>query len=329
MRGCSIVMAAGFASILAVGDGFSEITTSFPAQTAERAAHTNWVENTVTNIIEMRMSRNRFVTEYRTNWLDHVSTNVFDVYKTNRLTRNVTNRFIVDAWRTNFTQSYRTNSKELVLTNELVVTFVKTNFVTAYRTNWDHLTLTNQVVVDRIRTNFVEVFNTNWQTVALMKTNRVTQFVTNVAQIELPKAAGVTQASAEKPTAPAVPSATSAESAPSENPVIEVSRTTKPPVNGLVEVELKVRWPADTTDAPPVQQWRIEREGGSFLSFGQEQECLKELPAGNYNVQARLQRDADSPSFLLKGTLAVTIKEAVVQQRTDRSKVAAVSGNGR
>jgi len=94
-----------------------------------------------------------------------------------------------------------------------------------------------------------------------------------------------------------------------------------------VEVELKIKWPADTVDAPPVQQWRIERGDGAFLSFGQEQEFKKELPVGNYTVEARLQRDADSPSFLLRGTLAVTIKEAIVQQRTDRTKVASVSEN--
>ncbi len=309
------------------------VSSSFPALAAEHdGPRTNWIENTITNVIEVRIARNRFVNEYRTNWLEHVSTNVFDIYKTNQLTRTVTNRLIVDAWRTNFVDSYQTNWKSLHLTNDIVLTRFQTNFVDAFRTNWKHLTLTNEVAINRVRTSVVDAVTTNWQTlsftnwqtVVVMKTNWVSQFVTNVVQRDLPKSVSVTQAAPEKSatfTARTGPSPSNA----SEDPVIEVSRTSKPPGNGLVEIELKIRWPSDTVDAPPVQQWRIERGDGVFLSFGQDQEFKKELPVGNYTVQARLQRDAESPSFLLRGTLTVTIKEAIVQQRTDRTKIAAVS----
>jgi hypothetical protein len=370
MRGCTGLFGGILLSFVAVSGGKAAVTASFPAMERERAAtHTNWVENTVTNLIEVRMSRNRFVTEYRTNWAEHVSTNVFDVYRTNQLVRNVTNRFIVDAWhtnevvvnsvrtnkvnsyqtnwisrnvtnaivltrvQTNFIDSYHTNWKSLTVTNQVAVNLVRTNFTDAYKTNWQNVTFTNHVVLDRVHTNVVDAFATNWQTllltnwqtVVVMRTNWVTRFATNVAQIDLPKTVPVTPSAPEKPAVSRVLHTAPATASGSEDPVIEVSRTARPPANGLVEVELKIRWPADTTDAPPVQQWRIEREGGSFLSFGQEQECRKELPVGNYVVQATLQRDADSPSFVLKGTLSVTIKEAVVQQRTDRSKLAVVS----
>jgi hypothetical protein len=141
--------------------------------------------------------------------------------------------------------------------------------------------------------------------------------------MDLKKRVTVNQADPAKETA--VPGRNSASAAPaSDDPIIEVSRTSRPPANNLVEVELRIRWPVDTADAPPVQQWRIEREGGNFLSFGQEQELKKELPIGNYKVEAKLQRDEESPAFILRGTLAVTIKEAIVQQRPDRSKLASV-----
>jgi hypothetical protein len=321
-------------SFVAVSGGKAAVTSSFPAMANERTGtRTNWVENTITNLIEVRMSRNRFVNEYRTNWADHVTTNVFDQYRTNQLVRTLTNRFIVDSWRTNSVNSFRTNWQHVTLTNEVVLNRTRTNVLDSYKTNWQHVSLTNEVVVERVHTNVIAAFATNWQTlfltnwqtVVVMKTNWVTQFATNIVQIDLPKTVSVTQSVPEKPAmSPALHTGPAVAGGP-EDPIIEVSRTARPPANGLVEVELKIRWPADTADAPPVQQWRIEREDGAFLSFGQEQECRKELPVGNYVVQARLQRDADSPSFMLKGTLSVTIKEAIVQQRTDRSKLAVVA----
>jgi hypothetical protein len=332
MKGPSYFAAAGLASFLMISGSHGAVTSSFPLLDAQRAAaaKTNYTDNTVTNLMEVRMSRNHFVNDYRTNWVEHVTTNFFDLYRTNQWVRNLTNSFIVESWRTNSVDLFHTNWEQVTATNEVVINMTRTNVVGSYRTNWQYVTLTNPMVVNGFATNLQTLFLTNWQTVVVMKTNWVTQFVTNVVQLDLPRTVSVAQtAPARAPTRPKTVVTPVAHTAPavagsSDDPVIEVSRTAKPPKKGLVEVEMKIRWPADTTDAPPVQQWRIEREGGSFLCFGQEQECRKELPVGNYIVQARLQRDADSPAFVLKGTLSVSIKDAVVQQRTDRSKLAAV-----
>jgi hypothetical protein len=270
------------------------------------STRTNWVENTITNLIEIRMPRNHFVNQYHTNWVERVTTNVFDVFRTNRVTRRLTNNFAVEVVNTNFVDSYRTNWKIMNLTNTVAVNLVRTNFVDAYHTNWQAFVFTN------------------WQTVLVMKTNSITQIVTNVVQVDLPIAVAASHAPAPKKAAPA-PEAPVSGATPSDDPVIEVSRTTRPPANRLVEVQLRIRWPLDTADAPPVQQWRIEREDGAILSFGQEQELKKELPIGNYKVEAKLQRDEDSPAYTLRGTLTVTIKEVLVQQRPNRAKLASVS----
>jgi len=315
MKGRIILAVAGMVSILAVSGSNAAVTTSFPSLAAEHpVAHTNWVENTVTNLTEVRMSRNRFINEYRTNWVEHATTNVFYVYRTNDLTRSLTNKVIVNAWRTNSVDVFHTNWQHVTITNEIALNKVRTNVVDAYHTNF----------VDAFATNLQTLVLTNWQAVVVMKTNWVTQFVTNAVQLDLPRRVSVIQAVPEKQVGPAA-AHTSVVSGGTKDPVIDVSRTTKPTAKGLVEVKLKIRWPAGKVDAPPVQQWRIEREDGAFLSFGQEQEFRKELPVGSYIVQARLQHDANSPFFLLKGTLTVTIKEAVVRPRTDRTKVAAIS----
>jgi hypothetical protein len=191
-----------------------------------------------------------------------------------------------------------------------VVDRFKTNFVDTFRTNVTTLHLTNDVLVNVTRTNHVDAYRTNLQTVVVVQTNWVTQKATNIVQVDAVKPA--------PPTAHTQPS-----NSPTDEPVIEVSRTSKPPENNVVEVELKVRWPADTADAPPVAQWRIESEHGSVLSFGTDQEFRKDLPVGTYKVEAKLQRDADSPAFVLRGTLTVTIRDAMVQQRTNRTKLAA------
>ena len=54
-------------------------------------SRTNWVDRSITNVIEVRMPRNVFVNQYRTNWFESLTTNVISVYATNRLTRFQTN----------------------------------------------------------------------------------------------------------------------------------------------------------------------------------------------------------------------------------------------
>ena len=78
------MVTVGFAFLLAISDSNAAVSSSFPALAGDRpVTHTNWVENTVTNLIEMRMSRNRFINEYRTNWAEHVTTNVFETKSNN------------------------------------------------------------------------------------------------------------------------------------------------------------------------------------------------------------------------------------------------------
>jgi hypothetical protein len=104
--------------------------------------------------------------------------------------------------------------------------------------------------------------------------------------------------------------------APVDGPILEGAKTGSRSGNNLVEVLLRVRWPADTADAPAVQQWKVEREDGSFMTFGKEQTFKKELPLGNYKIEARLQWDPDAPVLLLKGTLVVSANEVVIRQKS-------------
>ena len=263
-------------------------------------SRTNWVERWITNLIEIQMPDNRFVNVYHTNWVTQLRTNVVDVYATN--------------W---------TMCK---LTNQIEVVAIWTNHVTAYHTNWTTKTLTNQMVVNLVRTNFVDLYNTNWsvlnltnwQPVVLFKTNRITQLVTNVVQIDPPNrpvaAAPAPNEVVEPLQAPAetispVPAAWA-------GPLtIEAVRTDRPPANDLVEVQLKAR-PTDIT-APPqqIQHWRVEREDGAVLLFGQDQEFKRQLPVGKYKVEAKLKAEGDDSPLSLRGTLSVTLREATIQPR--------------
>ena len=101
---------------------------------------TNWVERFITNVIEVRVPANRFVTEYRTNYVVQYRTNTCDVYVTNFLTRIVTNRVFVEVARTNAVLAYQTNWQVLNLTNW--------STVLVFKTNWVEQPLTNVVAVD-------------------------------------------------------------------------------------------------------------------------------------------------------------------------------------
>src|SRR5947209_4660062 len=56
--------------------------------------HTNWNERWITNVIEVRMPINRFVTEYHTNWIEQFRNRVINVYATNWTTRTLTNKLL-------------------------------------------------------------------------------------------------------------------------------------------------------------------------------------------------------------------------------------------
>jgi hypothetical protein len=262
---------------------------------------TNWAERWITNVIEVRMPVNRFVNEYRTNWVTQLRTNVVDAYVTNWVMRKLTNQVQVEATWTNHVTAYQTNWNTRTMTNHVALNLVRTNFVDRLQTNWSTLNLTN------------------WQTVVLFKTNWLTQAVTNLVQIDLPSrpivAAAAPSEVVEPKDAP-VETATPALAAVWAGPLaIEADRTARPSANDLVEVQMKVRH-TDNTGAPPqVQQWRVEREDGAILLFGQDQEFKRGLPVGNYKVEAKMKVEGDNPPLSVRGTLSVTTRETVVQPR--------------
>jgi hypothetical protein len=284
---------------------------------------TNWVEKAITNVVEVRMPRNIFVNEYHTNWVEQVQTNV--------VVRELPRKVVVDFVHTNVITHYTTNyinkSEERTVYRDVL----STNFVDHFRTNVKFLHLTNEIAVNLVKTNFVDRFRTNWQTlnftnfqtVLVMKTNWVTQHVTNVVQIDSPVRAASTSSSpspvsAAKPERQPLRAAANA----AEGPILEGAKTGSQPENNLVEVLLRVRWPADASDAR-VQQWKIEGQDGAFMSVGQEQTFKKELPLGTYKIEATLKSTA--PAHVLRGTLVVTANEVVVRQKTTGKKL--VSAN--
>jgi hypothetical protein len=289
---------------------------------------TNWVEKAITNVVEVRMPKNVFVNEYRTNWVEQVHTN----YVTKDLPRKV----LVDFVHTNVVTHYSTNYINKSLERTVFIDLLSTNFVDVFRTNVKTLRLTNDIAVNLVQTNFVDryrtnsqtLYFTNFETVLVMKTNWVTQPITNVVRIDLPaQPAPSVPVVAAKPVLAAKPDrqvAKSTVASPVDGPVLEGSKTSSRSENNLVEVLLKVRWPADTADAPAVQQWKIEREDGSFMTFGKEQTFKKELPIGNYKIEAKLQWDADAPVLVLKGSLVITANEVVVRQKPPGKRLASV-----
>jgi hypothetical protein len=96
--------------------------------------------------------------------------------------------------------------------------------------------------------------------------------------------------------------------------VLEAARTAKPPKNGQVEVQLKVRVNGDPALDLQVQKWRVEREDRAILCFGQDQEFKRELPAGKYKVEVKIRQDEKGDSLTVRGTLVLTPGEAVIQQ---------------
>lgn len=289
---------------------------------------TNWVEKAITNVVEVRMPKNVFVNEFQTNWVEQVRTNVVVVYSTNRLTK--------DVLHTNIVTHYTTNYINKALPRDVAVDLVFTNYVDVFRTNVKILRLTNNIAVNLVQTNTVDRYRTNWQTlnftnfetVLVMKTNWVTQPVTNVVRVDLPvQPAPSAPVIASKPVVSAKSAREATKSSPAipiDGPVLEVAKTSSRSDNNLVEVLLRVRWPANTADAPPVQQWKIEREDGAFMSFGQEQTFKKELPIGNYKIEAKLQGGSDARVLVLRGTLVVTANEVVVRQKPAGKRLASV-----
>jgi hypothetical protein len=176
-----------------------------------------------------------------------------------------------------------------------------TNHVTDYHTNWSMLNLTN------------------WQTLVLFKTNWLTQAMTNVVQIDLPSSPVVATAAPSEVVElkeALVATATPAPAAHWAGPLaIEATRTSRPLANDLVEVQMKVKRTDSTAALLQVQQWRVEREDGAILLFGQDQDFKRELPVGNYRVEVKLKVEGDNPPLSVRGTLSVTARETIIQPR--------------
>jgi hypothetical protein len=287
-RGLAVFLALWSAGISLT---FAEVTVT----------RTNWVDRSITNVIDVSMPRNVFVDVYRTNWVTLFRTNVVDVYATNWSMQKATNVVEVAATWTNHVTAYQTNWTTRILTNQVAVRLVRTNFFERYHTNWSVLDLTN------------------WQTVVLFKTNWIRQPVTNLVHIDLPAQAAAPASATAQVVAPNEVPADAAPAAAITTwtgpVVIESSRTAKASADGLVEVQLKVRWSGKSTAPLQVQRWRVEREDGAMLYSGQDQEFKRQLPVGRYKVEARLQGQGSTLPIIARGTLSVTAREAVVQPR--------------
>jgi hypothetical protein len=321
---------------------------------------TNVTERWITNVIEVKMPTNRFVTEYHTNWVEQVRQNPVAVYKTNVVTRNVTNNVAVDAFKTNHTTAYSTNLHNVTATNLVTIQSFNTNVVNRYSTNWMLLYRTNVVTVDRTLTNFVDSYHTNlkslfltnvvnverpqtnfvssyrtnfktlnvtnYETVFVMKTNWVTQHVTNAIEYDVQTKAPESKQPASAPkedsrlASSEIPGASTA-------PVLtdllelEAHRTERPASGNTAEIEIKVHWIGENAGAPIVgQNWRVEREDGAILCFGQERDFKRELPAGSYRVEVFAQKDDKSPLLRARGTLVVNRDEASIRQKQTASR---------
>jgi hypothetical protein len=275
-----------------------------PASAGEKfVVRTNWSDKTITNQVEVRMPRNVFVNQYFTNYTDSFRTNTVVTYVTNVFTKTLTNTVALTLVRTNVVDNFHTNYIAKTITHEIPVEVVQTNMVALYRTNLQTLSLTN------------------WQTVLVMTTNWVTQKLTNTVQINAFESTATATSGPRSTAVPASQSETYSALASGGEPSIQAFRTQKPAANNLAEIKLKVSWPGDTADPLPVSQWRIELQNGNFLSFGAEEEFVRELPFGTYGVQARLFRAVDAASLVVRCTLKVGASEALVQQRSSGKKL--------
>jgi hypothetical protein len=208
----------------------------------------------------------------RTNWVDHWITNTAEI----RLQLN------------HFVTEFHTNR----------VTLVETNFVDLFKTNLVTKTLTNTLVFDSFRTNVVAAYRTNfqtlhltnWTTVLAFKTNWVTKPLTNMVEIEM-----------ERSPAPAATPKPS-QSAAADSLTLQASRSSRLNNSNQVEVQLTVAWAQGANLPIQIQQWRIEREDGSILFFGQESHFQRMLPPGTYKVLVKAQHDAKGPLVAAVGT---------------------------
>lgn len=198
-----------------------------------------------------------------------IPTNTFyDEYHTNWIQQKITN--VVDIYRTNLTTEFRTNV--------IPVDEFRTNIQAAYTTNLKTISLTN------------------WETVLVMKTNWVTQPVTNVVEIEMPApqpgpaAAAAASPSTEPEPAPKPESSpVAAAPAPATGMGFELTHTGKPLKAGDYPIRLILKSAEAADEILPVQEWRVEKADGGALLVGSRPEFSGTLRLGSYRVTARLR----------------------------------------
>ncbi len=240
---------------------------------------TNLTERWITNFIEVRMPKNIFVDEYHTNLVPQFVTNVVDVFATNWIKHNVTNIIAVKATR-------------------------NLN-VTEYKTNWNTVTLTNRS----------EVWRTNWETVLVMKTNWITQPVTNVVNIDLltNRVAAAEPVSKAPPIKDAPVQPVPAVALPlSDSVQFEVSKTSRSPNRNVAELMITARWSGEADVQLQVRQWRVESENGAILCYSQEQHFRRELPMGKYRIEVKAQKNSNGTLVAARGLVDLTTANATV-----------------
>ena len=306
---------------------------------------TNWTERWITNEIEVRMPTNVFVDEFHTNWVPNYLTNVVAVYNTNFVTENLTNVISVDETRTvmhtnfvpnyvtNFVDVYTTNWLTETVTNVVAVEALRALYVPEYKTNLTVVTVTNEVAVDLVHTNVVDHWQTNWttltltnwETVLVFRTNRIAQPITNIVLVDL--STNRTAAAAATPNAAVQPADSSAQApaAPllaswTEEFVMEATKTSRVPPKNLGDVLLQVKWKSKPGAPLQVREWRVEREDGAILCFGQDREFRRELPFGRYRIEVKAQADANSPLLATRNTLLLSPTEAVILPKSSAMK---------
>src|ERR1017187_9843725 len=82
----------------------------------------------ITNVIEVRIPTNIFISEYRTNQFELLRTNVVSVYRTNWVAKTLTNTIAVEQVLTNLVTRYQTNLNTLNATNWETMLVFKTNW---------------------------------------------------------------------------------------------------------------------------------------------------------------------------------------------------------
>ena len=252
--------------------------------------NTNWVERSITNVIEVRIPKNVFVSEYHTNWVSEFKTNVVSVYQT----------------------------------NQVLVELVRTNLVTAYRTNFETLNRTNWETVQVLKTNWIRRPVTN---VAKIDAPLASPVATSARSS--PSASPPVASSAKSSPVALPPATSSVKSSPVVQSVAAspasadgwVVETTRPPtkIGGAQwEVQLRVRSSKDTT-SPVVQRWRIEHLDAGVLNFKEGQLLTLELLPGRYQIEASVQRKAKAPVQLLRALLVVTPDATLLQPSSGKN----------